>query len=159
MHRVYNVVYYVCARVCIQAHLCVCFCRYVLHFYASVHCKHFHYSQTWLFVCRNFSFYERQSFSDALLLVHSNLTGTSSCTLPCWKDKKFMEKTLSVLQSWAGNIVSNLKKMSMCVFVCVWIHVFICLWLRARRHILLLVNYPKQCGVGRNQRVGAEEVK
>lgn len=37
------------------------------------------------------------------------------------------------------------------VCVCARIHVFICLWLRAWRHILLLVNYPKQRGMERKQ--------
>lgn len=43
-----------------------------------------------------------------------------------------------------------MKKRHLCVRAC--IYVFNCLWLRARRHILLLVNYPKQqMGMGRKQ--------
>lgn len=164
MHQLYN---------CVYSNLFDCMCIYVytsmsvfvfadmfIYIFISLCTVNIFitYRVSFLSVCTNFGFYERQSFPVALLHVHSNLTGTSSCTPTCWKDKQFMQKTfLSVLESWAGNIVSNLKKMCMCVFVCVCIHVFICLWLRAWRHILLLVNYPKQCGVGRKQWEGAEE--
>lgn len=80
--------------------------------------------------------------------VHSNLNRNLLCA---------QYRVLCVLLSWSMNTVSSLKK-GVCVDVCGRVHIFLCLWeLRAWRHILLLVNYPKRHGVGRKQWEGVEE--
>lgn len=81
MHQMDNRVYpYLFAFMCIYAYASTSVCMFIYIFIplCTIFITH---RVSFLSVCRNFSFYKRQSFPLALLYVHSNLTETSSCTL------------------------------------------------------------------------------